>query len=143
MIRTARLLAGSWLAAALVLASAGCGSDPSGPGGLGDEREGSQPAAAVTVERNGGLAGVHESFEVVAGDPGADDVLELAAERADEVAATGDVTVPCCDRFGYDVTVRLADGSTVHGTTYDGDDSAAHEVAMAVLALHSSGPARR
>lgn len=116
---------------------AGCGAQTSAPADNEPSPSPAQPRAVqVRVEVSGGLAGFDTSVVVRAGDPGSTDILEQATALATappEQQSPGP-TVPCCDRISYAVTVNLDDGSTVEASTYDGDDSAAHDLVFEVLA---------
>ena len=130
-----RTAAAGWLVTAVCLA--GCGAQTSAPADAGPSPSPAQPRAVqVRVEASGGLAGFETTVVVRTGEPGSADVL---AQATDVAAAAPDQqspgpTVPCCDRISYSVTVNLDDGSTVETSTYDGDDSAAHDLVFAVLA---------
>lgn len=128
--------AAGWLVTAVCLA--GCGAQTSAP--AGDDPSSPSPAqpraVQVRVEASGGLAGFETTVVVRTGEPGSADVL---AQATDLAAAAPDQqspgpTAPCCDRISYSVAVNLDDGSTVETSTYDGDDSAAHDLVFAVLA---------
>jgi hypothetical protein len=122
-----------WLSAATValLLAAGCADEPdTAPATTGGppatspapsrSAEPSTDAVSVRLTVSGGIAGVHETYEVTRDDAPAG----MTAEQVERVLAlAGDpsvrgfapersrAAVPCCDLRVFDVTVRYADGS--------------------------------
>ena len=118
------------LIAAAALALTGCGSEDSDlvgdPGSTGDSSPTEQPdpeptVQSVTLTRSGGIAGVHETWQVGPADAGHRAVFEAASKEALEDADTGaGKTPPCCDFFQYTVVVSYSDGDTATYRMYDG-----------------------
>ncbi|HEX2174758.1 MAG TPA: hypothetical protein VHG70_02515 [Nocardioidaceae bacterium] len=122
-----------WLPAVTValLLAAGCADEPDtapattgGPSATSPtpdrSADPSTEAVSVRLSVSGGIAGVHESYEVTRDDA----PTGMTAEQVERVLAlAGDpsvrgfapersrAAVPCCDLRVFDVTVRYADGS--------------------------------
>jgi hypothetical protein len=126
--------------AAATLALTGCGSDDADPSSSDKtnptESPESGPAVqSVSMTQSGGIAGIHQTWEVGPSDAGHDAVFEAASTEALEgvEGATGEP--PCCDFFQFDVTVQYADGSTESLRMYESSaaDPALGDLVDAVL----------
>lgn len=130
--------------AALVLGISGCGGETTEDGNAPEPGETGSTAIeravdSVTVQQSGGLAGVRRTWQVKPGASNAARVFDAAS--ADGVAAAAAAstvaTVPCCDFFVYDITVRYSDGRSLRVRTSDAQrhqDPAVTRLLNAVLA---------
>jgi len=131
--------------AALVLGISGCGGEttedvtapePGETGSTAIERA----VDSVTVHQSGGLAGVRRTWQVNAGASNAERVFDAAGANGMTAAATDASvapTVPCCDFFVYDITIRYSDGRALRVRTSDAErrpDPAVTRLLNAVLA---------
>jgi hypothetical protein len=103
---------------------------------------------SVTVTRSGGIAGVHQTWQVGPSDPGHRAVFDAAEPQALEGAEGSAGKPPCCDLFQYDVTVRYSDGTVEFFRVHDGasaDPALTHLVSTVVATQPqpSSGPIYR
>lgn len=130
-------------AVALVLSISGCGEPvdygTTRPAPWETSTAADKTVDSVTVQQSGGLAGVRRTWQVKPGASNAARVFDAAS--ADGVAAAAAAstvaTVPCCDFFVYDITVRYSDGRSLRVRTSDAQrhqDPAVTRLLNAVLA---------
>lgn len=115
------------------------GQSPAEPGRTGHtgqpghtiESEPATEATKVVYEQSGGIAGIYVRVVVAVSKPPPPGfteekvaaVLDAASNPAlRQLEMTPLPKDPCCDRFGYDVTVTWADGSSRAFTTLSGVD---------------------
>jgi hypothetical protein len=124
--------------AACLLFVTACGSENTDSGGspTTSTSNGHVEATMVTVQRTGGIAGVHDTWTVRVDKPGdlsphaAGAVLRIASSPAFQGVEPTKPTQVCCDFFTYAVTVSYSDGSHIRLQT---DDSSPQPAPLAKL----------
>ena len=124
--------------AACLMLVTGCGSDNLETGGSPTTSASTSRVGAtmVTVQRTGGIAGVHDSWTVRVNKHSdlsphaATAVLRIASSPAFRAIEPTKPTQVCCDFFTYAVTVSYSDGSHMRLQT---DDSATQPAPLAKL----------